>query len=514
MLNAVQVCALGYAIVGLALILSVQAKNVYPQLLLARLFFSIGGAATSTMVTAILPSMTAQAASTLTSATKPVLGHAISPSVTSELTVTPARFRSCSPQAAVRRSQGAASKSSPARLAGFVGMFTGCGALLALGVFLPLPTRFQKVGTSPGQAIADSYYVVGAIALVVSLFCCIGLRHLKGEESKGWKAIYRRSGAHDDMTEYDTPALPYWRLFLDSVTLGFHNGDVGLAYLGGFVARASSVSISLFIPLYVNTYFVSSGLCKGDPANGTEEMKRQCRRAYVLAAELTGVSQLIALLCAPAFGYLSDHYRRFNLPLLVAALVGVVGYIAFALLESPEPSGEHGNPAVFFIVALLGISQIGAIVCSLGLLGRGVLGDEGISDPKIPQSGQQASVEHEENGHASDNETSSLARIVTPSRSDRYSGSRNITDETTGLLGPRPHAEHRSSNHLKGSTAGIYSLAGGAGILLLTKLGGFLFDNLSVGAPFYMLAIFNVVLLFVGIGCSVMGEIRTRYDTL
>jgi MFS family permease len=59
MLNAVQVCALGYAIVGLALILSVQAKNVYPQLLLARLFFSIGGAATSTMVTAILPSMTA-----------------------------------------------------------------------------------------------------------------------------------------------------------------------------------------------------------------------------------------------------------------------------------------------------------------------------------------------------------------------------------------------------------------------------------------------------------------------
>jgi hypothetical protein len=54
------------------------------------------------------------------------------------------------------------------------------------------------------------------------------------------------SGAHDDMTEYDTPALPYWRLFLDSVTLGFHNGDVGLAYLGGFVARASSVSISSF----------------------------------------------------------------------------------------------------------------------------------------------------------------------------------------------------------------------------------------------------------------------------
>lgn len=40
------VCVLGYFIVGLALILFVQAKNVFPQLLLARLFFSVGGAAT------------------------------------------------------------------------------------------------------------------------------------------------------------------------------------------------------------------------------------------------------------------------------------------------------------------------------------------------------------------------------------------------------------------------------------------------------------------------------------
>jgi MFS family permease len=36
----------GYSIVGLALILFVQAGNVYPQLLLARMFFAIGGSAT------------------------------------------------------------------------------------------------------------------------------------------------------------------------------------------------------------------------------------------------------------------------------------------------------------------------------------------------------------------------------------------------------------------------------------------------------------------------------------
>lgn len=40
------VCVLGYAIVGCSLWVFVQAKNVYPQLLLARVLFSVGGAAT------------------------------------------------------------------------------------------------------------------------------------------------------------------------------------------------------------------------------------------------------------------------------------------------------------------------------------------------------------------------------------------------------------------------------------------------------------------------------------
>jgi MFS family permease len=40
------VCVAGYVIVGLALCIFVQARNVYPQLLLARILFSIGGAAT------------------------------------------------------------------------------------------------------------------------------------------------------------------------------------------------------------------------------------------------------------------------------------------------------------------------------------------------------------------------------------------------------------------------------------------------------------------------------------
>lgn len=39
------VAFLGYAIIGLALVVFVQAKNVYPQLLIARIFFAVGASA-------------------------------------------------------------------------------------------------------------------------------------------------------------------------------------------------------------------------------------------------------------------------------------------------------------------------------------------------------------------------------------------------------------------------------------------------------------------------------------
>lgn len=39
------VAVTGYAVIGLALFLFVQARNVYPQLLLARIFFAVGATA-------------------------------------------------------------------------------------------------------------------------------------------------------------------------------------------------------------------------------------------------------------------------------------------------------------------------------------------------------------------------------------------------------------------------------------------------------------------------------------
>lgn len=465
---------------------------MFPQLLLARLLFSVGGAATSTMVTAILPSMILpqqqEEGEPQPVTTPPINGHGVSPSISSELTITPQRLqRHVSPTSA-------GPEESPTRLAGIVGLFTGCGALIALAIFLRLPELIQRTGTQPGQALADSYYAVGALSLALSIICLVGLRNLRGEDGKGWSALIY--GNKEDTSSYAGGRSSALWSFSDSIMLGFKSPLLGLGYLGGFVARASSVGISLFIPLYVNAYYISSGRCDESGRN-PEDIKDHCRDAYALAAELTGVSQLVALLCAPIFGFLADRYRHYNAPLLVAALVGVMGYVLLASLESPMISGEEGSPWVFVIMAFLGISQIGAIVCSLGLLGRFVLGLEPETSTKSEVGVEVASAQN----------SSSIApnHIVTADQGVSI-GAENHAEEASLLLGSQKTTQSRKD--LKGSIAGVYSLAGGIGILLLTKAGGVLFDRVSSIAPFAMLAGFNLVLLMVGIGQGVLTAWR------
>lgn len=461
------------------------------------------------MVTAILPSMTGDQSargnaepSRSPSAVPENVRHSITSSLESELTITPERYSHHATATEQSGSNGhtglkaGKNNTSPPRLAGLVGVFTGCGALVALALFLPLPAQFShRKDVSQGQAVADSFYVVGSIALIVAFACFFGLRNLQGEDEKGWSLLFRTNkpgysrlpqgvGHTVDHNGQPVEFLPYWRLLLDSTLLGFQDSQIGLGYLGGFVARASSVGISLFIPLYINAYFIRNGFCQGSPTDPSPELKKECRAAYLLSAELTGVSQLIALLCAPAFGYLSDRYRRHNIPLLVASALGIAGYIAFAQLKSPEVKdidGRGGSPVVFLVVALIGISQIGAIVCSLGLLGRGVLG-----------------------AHGGYNLSSQLG-------TDTDGGPHNGAGPDAPLLGSASLNESTASRrHLKGSIAGVYSLSGGAAILLLTKLGGYLFDSLSSGAPFYMMAIFNGVLLVIGIGNGIYSDLRRK----
>lgn len=484
------VCVLGYLIVGVSLFVFVQADNVYPQLLLARIFFSIGGAATSTMVTAVLPTMTLHETGSTnpeTSASRAALYNG---------TRGPSPHRNSETARAISQPYNKTSgrttpqKSATSQVAGLVGMFTGFGALIALGIFLPLPACFGKSGWNGAQAVIASFYVVGAIALIVGSICFLGLRNLPGERSKGWRTLISARSSHQNDSDTTHTPVSSINLLRQSFILGFTDLSIGIGYLGGFVARASSVGISSFIPLFVNAYFIRSGLCPTDgglPSNPSD-VKERCRQAYTLAAALSGVSQAVALVCAPIFGYLDGKFgRRFNAPLIFAAAAGVVGYVMLAQVSKPDAGG-----VIWLCMALLGISQIGAIVCSLSSLSRGI----------------EAELD-EIYGDDHDEEQS----LTTDSDAHLEAHSGHV-DEGSPLLSSQSPSCKKSRttprSQLKGTIAGLYSLSGGAGILLLTKLGGYLFDKTSAGAPFYMLAIFNAILLVVTSICTLTQVLRWR----
>lgn len=191
-------------------------------------------------------------------------------------------------------------------------------------------------------------------------------------------------------------------------------------------------------------------------------MKRQCHRAYIVAAILTGVSQLIGLISAPFIGYLSSSAsstQPATSPLRVlsiTSLLGTIGFAGFGFLDTPNISFLS-----LLFSALLGIGQIGAVVGSLGLLGRGQ-GEEFDTDfepdPQEVLTDADSSDEDDEDGDL---------------ESSRRRG--NISSSSS------------NPGELKGTIAGVYSLCGGMGILFLTKGGGLLFDKWSPGAPFWML---------------------------
>ena len=482
------VCVLGYTIISLALVVFVQAKNVYPQLLLARLFFSVGGAAASTMVTAVLPTMSYEPdEKDVQQNGNTNVDYEHAPSVTSDITITPTRYRSRQTNKITRGGEASESAGSTARVSGFVGMFTGCGALIALAVFLPLPAMFQKQGLSPGRALQDSYYIVAVVAFTLALICVVGLRNLGDESQKSFRSLFRQRDQIGSTDLRGTSHSHDKRSLFTALTLCTRSAPILVGYVGGFVARASSVGVSLFIPLLINAAFRSSGLChntSGTPA-GLPDIKRRCPQAYILAAQMTGISQAVALVSAPIFGYATARYS--SIPLIPAALAGMMGYPLFATQFDPDASQRTPRILSYVGICLIGISQIGAIVCSLASLSRGVLSSTQTTTPSPPPPPSH------------------------PSDTDASEPSEHEALLTTDTHPPKPSLySPQSLQHLKGAIAGVYSFFGGLAILLLTKIGGVLFDKVDRAWPSYMLAGFNAVMLVVVVGIAVGGRRERR----
>ncbi|KAK6345802.1 hypothetical protein TWF730_010145 [Orbilia blumenaviensis] len=570
----------GYILVGVSLVVVVQVKSIYPGLVLARILFSMGASATVVSVTAVLPEISTPlpdapnsqttnetrlthtrhssyptfpansdpSSSTsnrdrASSAHRPAqAGSSSSTSTTSTLIppgpIRPTKWRPPS-RSRSRQQQKEQAKLAPkpitGKLSGVVGFMTGCGALIALVFFLPLPTKLSEdKHMTRANALKHTFYIVACVAWIVALVVFIGLRGggVGGRHGEFWKignfaglwgswrgakndpgipggdeeAPEDARGSNDGRSHERSALLPdnrsiqsgassssrtrvydslwntgassdsendksweasaraYFRGLWLALKAGREDWRIGLGYLGGFVARSMSVGISLFIPLYVNQWMRARGMCPpvlpSDP-----NYKKSCREAYILAAMLTGTSQLSALIFAPIVGYFSDRYEP-QYPLLATAVLGFFSCAAFSALQSLSVGADRSW--AYLHCAMMGIGQIGAIVASLALIGNA------IQDPSHSPSLQQ--IEANSAAPPIIDESTSLNPTSIPSRA------------TT-----KPHRLA-----FKGSISGVYSLCGAAGILLLTQFGGWGADHVNSGFAFDLLAVFFTIEIALG----------------
>ncbi len=136
------------------------------------------------------------------------------------------------------------------------------------------------------------------------------------------------------------------------LTEGFaaaRNPRIALSYASSFAARADLVMVTLFLTLWIVQLRTRAG---ASPAEAAAQ-----------AGLAIGVSQAVALVWSPVFGFLGDRLHRVTVMALAFAFA-TLGYGALAFTADP------GAPEARWVLVLLGIGQASAILAPALLLGQ------------------------------------------------------------------------------------------------------------------------------------------------
>lgn len=269
--------------------------------------------------------------------------------------------------------------------------------------------------------------------------------------------------------------------------------ELRMAYLGGALARAFTIGTTAFLPLLVTHHYYTSGLCRQLPSPNPDaplpgdELKKLCRSAFTATAILGGTAQLTALLASPLMGLLCDLLS----PTTTVSFTSAAGAAGFYLLgvgtagfggdrqtgeEVPDPLGALSIAAA----VLIGVGQIGAIVASLAGCARA-----------------RALVQH----HALPSGTAGAGGDEAASGSGTLVPGRDATGntETSGK---------DEAGQGAGAIAGAYTCTGSLSILLISKLGGFLFD-LYVPSPFLLIGGFSALVSICGFATTLSMYLKS-----
>lgn len=243
------------------------------------------------------------------------------------------------------------------KFAAAVGMALGLGAIFAVLAFTTLPTRLSHWFDYPeSKAVSMAYVVVAGWALASLIITAAVGPKLNPQPGH--------------------PELLYWQRVKRGYQASKGDRRAQLALLGGFVLRLALVANLVFIPLFVYKWYLDNGECRGDQLD-----RFNCALGFKFLAILTGVSQTVALLSSPLWGYATDKFSPATV-MGVCAGVGMAGSLGFvALVSLPK------LVAAFVMVSLLGCAQLGVIISLMSMLSK--IGNQ---SPESPDEQQESQV--------------------------------------------------------------------------------------------------------------------------
>lgn len=290
--------------------------------------------------------------------------------------------------------------SSRAKVAGITGFASGLGALFAALILSRLPTFFTGDSNlapgglrdlpNGGVTLVITFTITATLLLVAALVAAIFLR-----------------APPELSTNISIPAKLCLPQRIRTGVTAMRDPLVLLAYVSGFVARADSIALTLFIAPWVDKYMTAHGLC---PPPTPNTVSTRCQPAKRLASTLMSVAHTTILLGAPLFGVLSDKIGSIK-AIAIPSGSGLLAFGILSFLKNPRSGLVYGA------MAMAGLADIGMIIASMAL----------------------------------------MASVSAP--------------------------QHR------GALAGVYSFFGALGIIITSKVGGYLFDQVRETAAFSVVAI-------------------------
>ncbi|KAF9186832.1 hypothetical protein BGZ50_002242 [Haplosporangium sp. Z 11] len=265
------VYSVGFVFMGTAMILYSFVENVYPQMLLCRLLFSMGVAACTCMMTGTLGDV-------------------------------------------------AGGVHERGRVSAVVGLFTGVGGLVAGMVLIKVPFQLGSLVKNDTEGLRLSLTLVGGCAIGMALIFAFTMPNTGS--SRGCCFGKRRASSGDSISVPKKKIENPFRMLKYGILAG-RDPRIALAYFSSFVARADTVLFTSYMSLWVIQHYVDIGYCRDN---------KTCAAAAGDTHTLTGMGQGIALIFAPIFGYASEKFKKSSV-LGVAGIIGAVGSLPFAFTK-------------------------------------------------------------------------------------------------------------------------------------------------------------------------------------